>query len=173
MSNLFQTCLFGYSKKSVNKYLSDRSEEFSQRMLKKEQEYKRELDALQSEVKHLTEENERLRALRQEVADALISAKDYAADLKRQAEADNQARRAINGARQKAEGQRIQQVAEHIASLHQAFRAALERMDRELTDYSEELRRLEMDTAAQPDAIEQTRIQKEGEPWHKEDGQAS
>lgn len=62
-------------------------------MLEKDREHKAELEMLRAQVERLTQENEQLQALRQEVADALISAKGYASDLKQQTESDDQAKR--------------------------------------------------------------------------------
>lgn len=173
MANLFHTSLFGYAKAEVNDYISKRNEEFSQKLLEKDQEHKREVEGLQAEAERLSRENERLLALRQEVADAIISAKDYAAGLQRQAEADDEARRAASAARQEAERRRIQNVAEQISGLHRAFRDALEHMDRELTSYTEELHRLQTAAGEEVEPAEQGHIQKEGALWEKDGGQAS
>lgn len=173
MANLFHTSLFGYSKASVNDYISKLNEEFSQKLLEKDREHRREMDALQGEVERLTQEKEQLLALRQEVADALISAKDYAAELKRQAEEDDRAQRAVSAARQEAEFRRIQSVAEQISDLHQAFHDALGRMDRELVSYTQELRRLHEANGGQVDAVGQVHHQREEESCGKEEGKAS
>lgn len=145
MSNLFPTTLLGYSKKAVNDYLAKRSEEFSQNLLEKDREHKEELEMLRAQVERLTQENEQLQALRQEVADALISAKGYASDLKRQTEADDQAKRMMNTARQEAEARRIQNIANHISHLQQEFRSILERMDNELSSYQDEFLQIQTD----------------------------
>lgn len=100
---------------------------------------------LRAQVERLTQENEQLQALRQEVADALISAKGYASDLKRQTEADDQAKRMMNTARQEAEARRIQNIANHISHLQQEFRSILERMDNELSSYQDEFLQIQTD----------------------------
>lgn len=171
MAKLFSTRLFGYSRSGVNDYISRLNEEFSRKLLERDQAHKGETEALRAEVERLTRENEQLQALRQEVADALISAKDYAAGLKRQADADDQAQRTVNAARQAAEARRLQDVAERISGLRRAFRGALEQMDGQLASYTEELQRLR--AAAEGQAGEQGSGQKEGEAWEKKDGQAS
>ena len=163
MAKLFQTSLFGYSKRNVNEYLSRLNEEFSQKMLEKEHAHKKELQALQAEVEQLTKENAQLQAARCEVADALINARDYAAVLKRQAEEDDQKQRSRNTARQEAELGRIQAVAKHISDLQQTVRSVLESMDRELVRYRTECRRLQMEANRQDGASDAEKVQKEGE----------
>lgn len=172
MANLFPTSLFGYSKTGVNDYISKLNEEVSRKLLEKEREHKEEVEALRAENARLAQENERLQALRQEVADALISAKDYASGLKRQAEEEDQIRRAAGAARQEAECRRIQAVAEQVDGLCRNFRDTLERMDRETAAYTEELQRLRAAAERQADAAEQAHTQKEGTVWADEDGQA-
>jgi hypothetical protein len=171
MANLFSTSLFGYSKRSVNDYISKLNDEFSRKLLEKDQAHREAVEALQAETARLSRENEQLLALRQEVADALISAKDYAAELKRKAETDDQARRAANAIRQEAELSRIQDAAEQISALRQAFRDALERMDGEAASYKEELQRLRTAAERPPDA-EQAPPWGEAETWTDEGGRA-
>lgn len=173
MAHLFRTSLFGYAKAEVNDCISRLNEEFSQKLLEKEREHKREVEGLQAEAERLARENERLLALRQEVADALISAKDYAAVLQRQAEADDEARRAASAARQGAERRRIQGVAEQIDGLHRALRDALGHMERELTAYTAELHRLQTAVGEEVESADRGHIQKEGTLWEKDGGQAS
>lgn len=160
MANLFHTGLFGYSKTSVNDYISKLNEEFSGKLLAKEEENKKEQQALRAEIARLTAENEQLQAARQEVADALISAKDYATELKRHAEAENQSLKDKNAACRQAEFRRIQHLAEHVQSLHCELRSALEQMDRELTAYHTECSRLQADLVGQNQDLN---TQKEGE----------
>lgn len=148
MSNLFHARLIGYSRKDVNAYISRLNEEFSQKLLEKELEKKEELRALQEENERLKKENEELQALRQEVADALISAREYASGIRRKAEEDDRETRSGNAVRQEAEARRIQSVGAHIDGVQRKLRSVLERMDRELESYAEEVRRMEQELAA-------------------------
>lgn len=173
MANLFHTSLFGYSKTSVNDYISRLNEEFSQKLLKKDWEHKQEMEALQAEAAGLAEKNEQLQALRQEIADALISAREYAASLKKQAEEEERARKAADDARREAELMRIRRTAEQINSLQRTFRDALENMEHEMASYGEELQRLQKEAAGQADAEEQKLMRGEEKKWGKEDGQTS
>ena len=62
MANLFHTSLFGYAKAEVNDYISKCNEEFSQKLLEKDQEHKREVEGLRAEAERLARENGRLLA---------------------------------------------------------------------------------------------------------------
>lgn len=161
MSNLFQISLFGYSKKAVNHYVSQRSEEFSKKLLEKDLEHREELKSLQEQVERLAKENEELKGVRQEIAEALISAKAYAVDLKRKAEEDAQAKRMMNMAYQETEFRRILSMAEKIDGLQQEFHSTLERMDRELSSYKEEVQGLREAARTESEANEARFVQKE------------
>lgn len=135
MIKLFQTSLFGYSKKSVHAYISEMNEDFSQKLLEKEGACKEAVQALREEVERLRQENEQLRGERQAVAGVLIDAKAFASGLMEQAEKENETRRSRNEALHQAEFQRIQGLASDIDRLREAFRAALRGMDEEMEQY--------------------------------------
>ncbi len=65
MMKQFRSSLFGYSKQSVNAYITQLNEEFSQKLLEKEQEGREAAGRLREEVERLRQENARLRAERQ------------------------------------------------------------------------------------------------------------
>lgn len=159
MANLFQTRLFGYAKASVNNYISKLNEEFSNKLLANEKEHKIAQEALQAEIKRLTAENAQLLAARQEVAEALICAQDYAASLKQQTEAEEQAQREQNTARQMTEFRRIQSIASHIQKLHEEFHSVLMQMDHELETYTVECGSLQSELMEQ---TENAAAKKEG-----------
>ncbi|MDO4316347.1 MAG: hypothetical protein Q4C45_11265, partial [Oscillospiraceae bacterium] len=75
MTELFQTSLLGYSKKSVCAYIAEMNEEFSKKLLEKDMARKDAVQTLQEQLEQLKRENEQLRAERREVAGALIDAK--------------------------------------------------------------------------------------------------
>lgn len=135
MTELFQTGLFGYSKKSVSTYISNMNEDFAQKLLEKDRTYKDVVRELREEVEQLRQENERLRAEREEVAGALIDAKAFAASLIRQSEEADRTQRAKNAALHQVEFQQIQTFAANIDSLRKAFRSVLCDMDEELERY--------------------------------------
>lgn len=136
MKTLFSTSLFGYSKKSVRDYISSMNEEFSQKALAKEEEFKTSLRAMREEIEQLRQENERLLAQREEVAGALIDAKQFAADLIGQAEREGHTLRARNSASYQAECQRLQAYAAQINSLRDRLHASIQAMDEEMEQYN-------------------------------------
>lgn len=138
MASLFKIKLLGYEKASVNNYISKLNEEFSNKLLASEKEHKMTLEALQAENQRLKDENAKLLAERQEVADALICAHDYAADLRQQTETEEKVQREQNTARQMAEFRRIQSIAAHIHNLHEEFHSVMNKMDKELETYKVE-----------------------------------
>lgn len=135
MTELFQTGLFGYSKKSVCAYIAEINEEFSQKLLEKDMACKDTVQTLREQLEQLKQENEQLRAGRQEVAGALIDAKTFAADLMARAEAENREQCAKNEALCQAELRRLQAMASDIDTLRTAFCATLRDMDAEMEQY--------------------------------------
>ena len=135
MTELFQSSLFGYSKKSVCAYIAAMNEEFSQKLLEKDMEHKDIVRSLNEQVEQLRQENSQLHAGRQEVAGALIDAKAFAAELMERAEEENRVRRAKQEAHHAAEIQRLQALAAQIDALRDAFRCALQDMDAAMEEY--------------------------------------
>lgn len=135
MMELFQTSLFGYSKKGVHAYISAMNEDFSQKLLEKDKTYKDTIQTLREELEKLRRENEQLRTERQDVAGALIDAKVFAADLMEQAVETDRAQRAKNAELRQAELRQIQSLAQRIDSLRETFRSVLCSMDDEMEQY--------------------------------------
>lgn len=121
MVEVFRKSLFGYSKQSVVTYISELNEDFSKKLLEKDLECKQIVQELKAQIEVLKRENEALQAGRQDVAGALIDAKAFAAELKEQAEAEDQAQRAKNEAYRQAELQRLQDISAHIDALRDAI----------------------------------------------------
>ena len=94
MAELFQTSLFGYSKKNVCAYIAELNEGFSSKLMEKDVECQNTINELKSMLEQLRRENEQLQAERREVAGALIDAKAFAAGLMEQADEEDRARRA-------------------------------------------------------------------------------
>ena len=86
MAELFQTSLFGYSKKNVCAYIAELNEGFSSKLMEKDVECQNTINELKSMLEQLRRENEQLQAERREVAGALIDAKAFAAGLMEQAD---------------------------------------------------------------------------------------
>lgn len=161
MTELFQTSLLGYSKKSVCAYIAEMNEEFSKKLLEKDMARKDAVQTLQEQLEQLKRENEQLRAERREVAGALIDAKAFAAGLIERAEEENRAQCAKNKALCQAELRRLQAMAADIDALRAAFCATLRDMDAELEQY-----RLRCRTA-QAELVPET--PEDGEaPWEEE-----
>ena len=68
----------------------------------------------------------------------------FAAELKAKAEAENQAQRSENTARNAAEYRRIRSVATSIDSVRSVFRSILEKMDFEMKEYMEHCNELQI-----------------------------
>lgn len=154
MTELFQTSLFGYSKKSVCAYIAEINEEFSQKLLEKDMACKDTVQTLREQLEQLKQENEQLRAGRQEVAGALIDAKTFAAELMARAEAEDRLLRDKNEARQMAELQRLQTLAANIDTLQDAFRSVLSNMDAAMEQYSLKCQAIETEFAqGAPDGL--------------------
>lgn len=143
MKEILKSSLFGYSKKSVCEYIAGMNEEFSQKLLEKDLECKNMVQELKSQIEELKKENEQLQTGRQEVAGALIDAKNFAAELKERAEAEDQARRIKNEEYQRAEFQRIQRLSGSVDALHGTLQAMLGKMDAELEAYKENCQTLQ------------------------------
>ena len=136
MAELFQTSLFGYSKKNVCAYIAELNEGFSSKLMEKDVECQHTINELKSTLEQLRRENEQLQAERREVAGALIDAKAFAAGLMEQADEQDRARRAKSEACHAAELQRLQEISAGIDALRGAFRDVLSKMDKELEEYS-------------------------------------
>lgn len=132
---ILKDSLFGYSKSEVCAYIARMNEEFSQRLLVKDEEYAAKEAELREQIIQLQEENKRLAERQEEISDALLDAKLYASQLKAKAEAENQMRRAENAARNAEEYRRIQSVAANIDSIREVFRSMIEKMDLEVKEY--------------------------------------
>lgn len=132
MEKVFQSSLFGYSKKSVMSYIASMNDRFTKQMLDKDLESKKIIQELQQELEQLRQENEKLQEERREVAGALIDAKAYAAELRAQAEAEHTALREDYARRQQAELQKLQTLAAKTDVLRAALRSAIGNMDAEL-----------------------------------------
>lgn len=152
MEKILKSSLFGYSKKSVGAYISGMNEEFSKKLLEKEQECRRTVQGLEEQLEALRQEKEQLQAGRQEVAGALIDAKTFAAELMARAEEENRVQRAKNQVCHQAELRRLQALSAEIDALRESFRGAIGRMDAEMERYSAECQaaqiRLEANMAA-------------------------
>lgn len=135
MTELFRSSLFGYDKKSVSVYIAQMNEETSKRMMEKELEYKNRMQELQKELELLRQENEELRNGREAVANALIDAKSFAAELKEQTEQENREMLEKNKRQHAVELERIQAFAGTLENLQGAFRTALSSMEAELERY--------------------------------------
>lgn len=135
MVEVFRKSLFGYSKQSVVTYISELNEDFSKKLLEKDLECKQTVQELKAQIEVLKRENEALQAGRQDVAGALIDAKAFAAELKEQAEAEDQAQRAKNEAYRQAELQRLQDISAHIDALRSALRDAICGIDAEMEQH--------------------------------------
>ena len=136
MAELFQTSLFGYSKKNVCAYIAELNEGFSSKLMEKDVECQNTINELKSRLEQLRRENEQRQAERREVAGALIDAKAFAAGLMEQADEEDRARRAKSEACHAAELQRLQEISAEIDALRGAFRDVLSKMDKELEEYS-------------------------------------
>lgn len=136
MTEHFQNSLFGYSKQSVHLYISQMNEEFSQKLTAKEKEHHDAVQGLKEELEHLREENEQLKAARREVAESLIDAKAFAAELKKKVEESDREQRAKNEDIHRAELNRLQDLAEHIDGLRTEIQSLLSNMDEELEQYA-------------------------------------
>lgn len=135
MVEVFRKSLFGYSKQSVVTYISELNEDFSKKLLEKDLECKQIVQELKAQIEALKRENEALQADRQDVAGALIDAKAFAAELKEQAEAENQAQRVKNEAYRQAELQRLQEISTHVDALRSALRDTICGIDAEMERY--------------------------------------
>lgn len=135
MTEQFQNSLFGYSKQSVHQYISRMNEDFSQKLTAKEKEKHDAVQGLKEELERLRAENEQLKAERGEVADSLIDAKAFAAELREKAEESDREQRAKNEDIHRAELKRLHDLAEHIDRLRTEIQSLLRNMDEELEQY--------------------------------------
>ena len=152
MAKLFKISLFGYSKADVGAYITQMNEDFSQKLLAKDQENRTLIQGLEEQLDRLQQENQELRAQRQEVAVALIDAKTFAAGLRTQAEEKNQAMRAENAERRQTERRRIENLSARISALQDLIRSSLHGMDAELEEHYSQCQTLADDGAlAEPE----------------------
>lgn len=153
MRKRFKTALFGYSKRDVCEYLSQTSDQISQKHAgdieriqkefedqKQEREnlvdkYKlleQELESLKKENELLRRENERLSVEAGKLSGIFVDAKTFADDLKSKAIAQNKLEMEENSARNLAEAQRIQRFSERIDRMRDSIRSFLEQADDDL-----------------------------------------
>ena len=132
MTEQFPTRLFGYSKRSVQDYITKINEECAQKLLDRDKQTLKAAQAARQEMEKLRQENEHLRQEREEVAAALIEAKAYAVELKAQTEERDRAQREKNAALHQEERQRLQLLADRVDALRKEFREILIGMDEEL-----------------------------------------
>ena len=103
VKEILKSGFFGYSKSSVCEYIARMNEEFSQRLTAKDNENTSREAELRAQIASLREENQKLKEKQEEIVGALVDAKSFAAELKAKAEAENQAQRSENTARNAAE----------------------------------------------------------------------
>lgn len=132
---ILHTALFGYSKVDVCEYISKLNEEFSLRLMETVAEKDRVQQELRDQIARLEREITRYQSERIDAADLLVDAKNYAADLRRQAEAEDAACRSANRARSEAQSHRIDDYQAAIRSIQEDLRSLNERFARELTEY--------------------------------------
>lgn len=134
MAKLFRDSFFGYSKADVIAYISQMNEDFSKKLLVKDQENRLLVQRLEEQLTLLQQENEALRAQQQQVALALIDAKSFANDLRIQAQEEDRLLQQKNAERRREELQRLENVSGRISRLQDAIRDFLHSMDEDLEE---------------------------------------
>lgn len=143
MVKIFRKSLFGYSPKSVLAYISELDENYSQKLLEKDLEYKQTVQELKAQIETLKQKNEQLLADHQDIAGVLIDAKAFATKLKEQAEAEDQAQHAKNEAYRQEELQQLQKISAHIDSLRSALRDAICDIDAKMEQHANQCRAIQ------------------------------
>ncbi len=131
--------LFGYKKESVYQYVSALNEEFSQKLIEKDEknevlvkELRERTQALEAELERVKRESEELRKKQLAVSDSIIDARDYAAQLKSETRRREQALYDQMEARMSRENRRLDGYAENIGKLREQIKDVLEQFDEEL-----------------------------------------
>lgn len=165
--------LFGYKKESVYQYVSALNEEFSQKLIEKDEknevlvkELRERTQALEAELERVKRESEDLRKKQLAVSDSIIDARDYAAQLKSETRRREQALYDQMEARMNKENRRLDGYTENIGKLREQIKDVLEKFDEELKQAESragELMRAETAGAEETDGEESTAQQAVGE----------
>lgn len=135
--------LWGYSPISVSEYIAGMNLEFSQKILDIMAEQEAEKKELREKVAQLERENQELRNPRNDVTAILEEARNFAAHLNEEAEAEMKKKQEENEERIKAEQERIRIYGESIDVLRDELRGLLKKMDAELEKKQEQIAELE------------------------------
>ena len=150
----------GYKKESVYQYITTMNEEFSKKLLEKDekneptlQELRGRAAALEAELAHLRQENDQRRRMETAVADSIIDAKTYAEQLRSESRRQEEALRAALADRMAEENRRVDGYAAQISGLRDHLRGLLTALDGELESAQDRLGGIAAD---QPEAEDGT-----------------
>lgn len=132
---LLKNGLFGYSKTSVCEYIAEVNEEFSRRLLEANEEHRRERMELKERIQALEAELGEYKQVHGDITTALLEAQQHAAELKRQAEAEDRRVRAENAERQQAQTDRLKEYIAAIDELQQKLAVFAAGASEELLTY--------------------------------------
>lgn len=140
---LFKTALFGYSKESVCEYISELSEEFSQKLVDALAEQEKVQKELRERIRQLEQENESYKNQQFDLAGVMTDAAVFATGLRRKAEAENQEFCRQNEKKAAAEEQRILAYRAQINNIREEIRQLLNAFDAEIAAMDESLKELQ------------------------------
>lgn len=136
---------FGYSKNSVYQYIVTLNDEFSKKIVEKEEKneellnhLRKKNEMLEQELKQVRMENEAYRKQYFAISDSLIDAQNYAAKLKEETkQQEEQLRKKMND-EMESQNEKLKLHRQEIEQLRANVRMILERMDQELSKSQEQ-----------------------------------
>lgn len=153
--------LFGYKKESVYRYVSSLNEEFSQKLIAKDeknelliQELRDRAQTLETELAQMRKECDDLRKKQLAVSDSIVDAQEYAAQLKSETALKERALCNQLEKRMEKENIRLDDYAANISLLRDQLKQLLAHFDEELKLAGEHAAELKSDALATDEARE-------------------
>lgn len=131
-----KTGFFGYKKASVYQYITDLEEQFSTKLVEKDEELKKVVEQYEQKLQRLEEElseaRKQFEAKKNEqgvIADALIEAQRYAQQMRQEAEEKRREAQQSLEEETARQNQALERYRDQIRQLREAFAAMLNEMD--------------------------------------------
>lgn len=155
-NNTLKTGLFGYTKISVCEYIAQVNQEFSDKLLEVTENYRTERNELKQKIEELETELEKYKGLRGEISTAILDAKEYGSQLRRQAEKEAEQMRADNSREKRRLDGQIEEYRDDIEKMVRQIRQFMQTTEQALDAYEEKM-----------EAIKKSHKTEEGETAHE------
>lgn len=157
-TKLLKNALFGFSKTSVCEYIATANEEFSKKMLLALDEHEKEKAALNEKIALLEAELEEFRKAQSDISAALLDAQRYAAQLRQQADEEDQRVRTEQAEQRAAQILRLESYKSSIDELRRDLSVFADSADHKLEAFLKKAHQLEQDGLIAEPSEEDTAI---------------